>query len=136
MSPADDRFRISSGRFVGLAPEVPLVALVSNFPPGEGPRTIFVEMAWLDCSVSAATPTRQIAGDGPSRQHIESHVRAVGLQKQGHNPPVSAQIFQEVLRALDVFVYPSHSEGISNASPLSHYLLDVPLSQPAAMANP
>ncbi len=86
--------------------------LVSNFRPVKA-HSDFVEMARL-IAASGSNAHFVIVGDGPSRQHIESHVREVGLESRVIFTGERADI-PEVLRALDVFVYPSHSEGISNA---------------------
>jgi glycosyltransferase involved in cell wall biosynthesis len=96
----------------GLAPEVPLVGLVSNFRPVKG-HGDFVEMARL-IAASGSNAHFVIVGDGPSRQRVESHVHAAGLQGRFTFAGERGDIPQ-ILRALDIFVYPSHSEGISNA---------------------
>ncbi len=55
-----------------------------------------------------------IAGDGPLRAEFEGRIRELGLQERvtllGHIQPVAP-----FLRALDLFVLPSHNEGMGRA---------------------
>ena len=96
----------------GIPPGDTLVGLVSNFRPTKG-QEHFIEMA-LRLAPSHPRVRFMIVGEGPGRSEAEKRVREGGLADRfvfaGLRDDIPA-----VLRCLDVFAYPSYSEGISNA---------------------
>jgi L-malate glycosyltransferase len=99
-------------RLFGLPESEPLVGLVSNFRPVKG-HGDFIEMA-ARLSACGRRARYVIVGEGRGRAEAEARVAAAGLPGAILFAGERADI-PDVLRALDVFVYPSHSEGISNA---------------------
>ena len=99
-------------RLFGLQDAEPLVGLVSNFRAVKGHED-FLEMARL-LRESGSRARFLIVGDGPGRREAEERVAARGLGEAFIFAGLREDI-PDVLRCLDVFVYPSHSEGISNA---------------------
>jgi len=99
-------------RLFGLPAEARLVGMVSNFRPTKG-QDDFIEMARLMASAGSQA-LFTIVGEGQGRAASERKVAEAGLASRFHFAGLRGDI-PEVLRALDVFLYPSYSEGISNA---------------------
>ena len=89
-----------------------LVGVVSNFRPTKG-HAHFIEMA-ARVAPQRADVRFVIVGEGPGRGAAERQVREAGLGERFVFAGMRDDI-PDVLRSLDLFVYPSHSEGISNA---------------------
>jgi glycosyltransferase involved in cell wall biosynthesis len=68
----------------------------------------------LDAVAKVPSVDLLVAGDGPDRARLERHTRELGVDDRvrflGQRDDVG-----DVLRAADVFVLPSHGEGMSNA---------------------
>jgi glycosyltransferase involved in cell wall biosynthesis len=96
----------------GVPADIPLVGLVSNFRPVKA-HGDFIDMARVIAG-SGCKANFLIVGDGPSRERVEASVEAAGLTDRFLFAGERSDIPQ-VLLSLDVFVYPSHSEGMSNA---------------------
>lgn len=88
-----------------------VVGTVGRLVPVKNQRSLLEAMARL--RASGLRTTVLIAGDGPLRPDLESAAAALGLgadvRMLGHCPRV-----ETVLAAMDVFVLPSISEGLSN----------------------
>ncbi|MBA3884185.1 MAG: glycosyltransferase [Acidobacteria bacterium] len=93
--PEDGRIVGTVGRLVPVKDQATLIEAVARLR-GKGLQVTLV-----------------IAGEGPLRGHLQSKAQALGLAADvrllGHRPDVEC-----VLAALDVFVLPSVSEGLSN----------------------
>ena len=109
-----DRFgtlgRTEARRVLGLDPSALLVGTVGRLVPVKDHATLLYAAVHLGsrglrCEVV-------IAGDGPLREATTTLAGELGLGRThllGHRPDV-----ERVLAALDVFVLPSRSEGLSN----------------------
>jgi glycosyltransferase involved in cell wall biosynthesis len=99
----------------GIPATARLAGMVSNFRPLKG-QDDFIAMARLMPPRDAGGREIRfvIVGEGPARRACEDKVREAGLAERFHFAGLRGDI-PEVLRSLDVFLYPSHSEGISNA---------------------
>jgi glycosyltransferase involved in cell wall biosynthesis len=106
-------------KLFGLPPGARLAGMVSNFRRLKG-QDDFIEMAAILVETAARAGDSPedirfvIVGEGPGREAAEEKVRALGLQDRFTFAGLRGDI-PDVLRSLDVFLYPSHSEGISNA---------------------
>jgi glycosyltransferase involved in cell wall biosynthesis len=113
-----DRFQPSDGATrarasLGLPVDRPVIGTVGRLEPRKGTATLLAALAALR-SAGAHQPTLVVVGDGPLREGlardatrlgIASHVRWLG----------DLTDVRPVLEALDVFVLPSRTEGMSNA---------------------
>lgn len=112
-----DRFRPTAERGdakarLGLDPKTPVIGTVGRLEPRKGTAVL---VAALGALRAAGRPLAAvIVGDGPLRDELVRDVAARGLtgsvQLLGDRSDV-----REVLAALDVFVLPSRTEGMSNA---------------------
>ncbi len=97
-------------RNLGLPESSRLVGTVSQLRPEKGVDRLIHAMAKLDNSSLHCL----LIGDGPEQARLESLVATNGLQERvhflGNRPDVA-----DVLLLLDIFVLPSHFEGMSNA---------------------
>jgi glycosyltransferase involved in cell wall biosynthesis/peptidoglycan/xylan/chitin deacetylase (PgdA/CDA1 family) len=94
------------------APRTSLVGTLARFEPRKGLDVLIDAFALVaarhqDCGLA-------LVGEGPLRRDLERQVRRLGLSERvrfcGRRDEVA-----EVLAALDVFVLPSHAEGLSIA---------------------
>jgi glycosyltransferase involved in cell wall biosynthesis len=96
---------------LGLPAEVPVVGAVGRLVPVKDHVGLVEATALL--GRDGLRPIVAIAGDGPLRADIETRAAALGVQGQvrllGHRQDIDT-----VFTALDVFVLPSRSEGLSN----------------------
>ncbi len=99
----------------GIPASARLLGMVSNFRPLKGQDDFIAMSALLPATDASGREIRfVIVGEGPGRAASEAKVAAAGLAGRFHFAGLRGDIPQ-VLRSLDVFLYPSHSEGISNA---------------------
>ena len=111
--------------------EAPLAVFVGRLAPEKGLRTLV--RAWP--TVRAAHPTARLTlvGEGPERPALEALIAELGLAEAVDLPGASADP-GPCLRAADLFVLPSHEEGMSVAL-LEAMALGVPLVASAIPGN-
>ncbi len=112
-----DRFappidRIAAKRALGISDVRSLIGTVGRLEPRKGTGTLIAALASLrrhgrdaGLVVVGDGPLRQQLADAAERLGVASHVRLLGDRSD----------VREVLAALDVFVLPSRTEGMSNA---------------------
>jgi L-malate glycosyltransferase len=103
--------RVAARDALGLPLDATVAGAVGRLVPVKD-HVLLVEAAAL-LQRQGLRPLVAIAGEGPSRSAIEERAAALGvadrLRLLGHRPDV-----ETVFAALDVFVQPSRSEGLSN----------------------
>jgi len=132
-----DRFRPTTERSaakarLGIDPATPVVGTVGRLEPRKGTATL---IAALDALRNAGrTLAGVIVGDGPLRAELERDLAARGLGAQVRLLGDRAEV-REVLEALDAFVLPSRTEGMSNAL-LEAMAMGLPVVATAVGGNP
>ncbi|MDZ7752504.1 MAG: glycosyltransferase [Gammaproteobacteria bacterium] len=98
---------------LGLPANTVLVTTVGSLTPVKNHLGL-IEAAARHCAQSGVTATFLIVGDGALRETLRARIEALGLSDRVllHGP---SDRIPEVLAASDVFVLPSHLEGMSNA---------------------
>jgi glycosyltransferase involved in cell wall biosynthesis len=113
-----DRFAPSSTRAaakasLGLTAERPLIGTVGRLEPRKGTSTLLAALAVLRAG-GRHDAALVVVGDGPLRAELAADAERLGVashvQLLGDRSDV-----RDVLEALDVFVLPSRTEGMSNA---------------------
>lgn len=113
-----DRFqptvdRAAAKSALGLDPQAPVVGTVGRLEPRKGTATLIAAVAALRAAgrhdVSAV-----VVGDGPLREALAADADRLGIASQVRLVGDRADV-RDVLAALDVFVLPSRTEGMSNA---------------------
>lgn len=98
---------------LGIAPGTPLIGTVGRLEPRKGTATLLAATAALRAG-GRHDAALVVVGDGPLRAELEAEAARLGIGAQvrwlGDRSEVGA-----VLEALDVFVLPSRTEGMSNA---------------------
>jgi glycosyltransferase involved in cell wall biosynthesis len=98
-------------RVLNLPTEAPVIGAVGRLVPVKDHLGLLEAVALL--GRDGLRPMVVIAGDGALRTDLEHRAAALGISRQvrllGHR-----QDIETVLAALDVFVLPSRSEGLSN----------------------
>lgn len=126
------RFRpgIANGRIrreLGVAPQAFVVTICSRLDPIKDHPTLFRALDGLRASRPDAEAW--VVGDGPERSALERlAIRGVRFLGERHDVP-------EILSETDVFVLPSHNEGISNTI-LEALASGVPVVATARGGNP
>ena len=91
-----------------LPSNTPLIGVVSRLAPVKGVKFLLDAAPQILKSVSAAHFV--IAGDGPSRQRLESQARSMGLAERVHFLGMRADV-AALYRAFDCLTLPSLQEG-------------------------
>lgn len=113
-----DRFRATTSNAeaksaLGLPTDRPLIGTVGRLEPRKGTSTLVAALAALRAS-GHPDAALVVVGEGPLRAELAAEATRLGLGSAvswlGDRADVSA-----VLAALDVFVLPSRTEGMSNA---------------------
>ena len=113
-----ERFRVREERAVakarlGVPTDRPLIGTVGRLEARKGTATLIEAAARLR-QKRAADVTVALVGDGPLRGELVSLVERLGIA--GHVLMLGDRSdVRDVLSALDVFVLPSRTEGMSNA---------------------
>ena len=98
---------------LGLAADRPVIGTVGRLEPRKGTATLVAAVAALRAE-GRHDATLVVVGDGPLRAELAADAERLGIPSHvrllGDRADVSA-----VLAALDVFVLPSRTEGMSNA---------------------
>ncbi|MCC6767262.1 MAG: glycosyltransferase [Deltaproteobacteria bacterium] len=112
-----NRFRPGADRAaakaaLGLDAATPVIGTVGRLEPRKGTATLIAAVHAL--GDAGRTLAAVVVGDGPLRSEIERDVAARGLASRVRLLGDRADV-REVLAALDAFVLPSRTEGMSNA---------------------
>jgi glycosyltransferase involved in cell wall biosynthesis len=104
--------RESARRRLGLPEDERVLGVIGHLSPVKGHADLFAAMALL--APRQPKVRLLVVGDGQLRGRLEQQARALGLDGRVTFTGVRDDV-AEVLAALDVFVLPSHTEGMSNA---------------------
>jgi glycosyltransferase involved in cell wall biosynthesis len=96
----------------GIPPDSPVVGAIANLRPIKNIRFLIQAAAAIVTRLPAARFV--VLGEGPQRNELEDLIRSLNLQSRFLLPGVSNQVARD-LRAFDVCVLCSHSEGSPNA---------------------
>ena len=112
-----DRFRPSADRIaakarLGVDVGRPLIGTVGRLEPRKGTATLIAALATLRAGGRDASLV--VVGDGPLRSELVATAARLGLASHVQMLGDRADI-EEILAAVDVFVLPSRTEGMSNA---------------------
>ena len=111
--PLDAAARRTVREALGIERDVPVVICVARFDPVKG-VDLLIE-AWREIASTIPQAVLLLVGDGPLREALAERIRATGLDTSvrflGYRSDVEA-----VLRAADLCVVPSRSEGFSLAA--------------------
>lgn len=103
--------RDDARRALGLPADALLVGTAGRLVPVKDQQNLL--NAFQILAAAGASFTGVLAGDGPLRAGLEAQAASLGIGERvrflGHQPDV-----ERVFAALDVFVLPSRSEGLSN----------------------
>jgi glycosyltransferase involved in cell wall biosynthesis len=114
-----ERFRARAGERavaktrLGLAADQPVVGTVGRLEPRKGTATLLEALAHIHAD-GHRDVVAVVAGDGPLRAELETLARRLGIAQHVRLLGDRADV-RAVLAALDVFVLPSRTEGMSNA---------------------
>lgn len=134
-----ERFRPCTGeragakRRLGVPPERPLIGTVGRLEERKGTMTLVEAAARL---AAGAVPDVEIvvAGDGPLRAELARCAESLGIADRVRLLGDRSDV-REVLAALDVFVLPSRTEGMSNAL-LEAMAMELPVVATAVGGTP
>jgi glycosyltransferase involved in cell wall biosynthesis len=112
-----DRFhpgadRIGAKTRLGLDVDRPLIGTVGRLEPRKGTATLIAALATL--RAEGRDVSLVVVGDGPLRSELVATAARLGLASHVQMLGDRADI-EEILAAVDVFVLPSRTEGMSNA---------------------
>jgi glycosyltransferase involved in cell wall biosynthesis len=113
-----DRFQPTDGvvqakTALGLAPDRPVIGTVGRLEPRKGTATLLAAFAALR-DRGAQAPALVVVGDGPLRDELAREATRLGIASRVKWLGDVSDV-RPVLEALDVFVLPSRTEGMSNA---------------------
>ena len=99
---------------LGLDPNRAVVGTIGRLEPRKGYDVLLAAMRLVAGSTNGTCPQVLLVGDGPLREALERRTEEVGL---GHVVRFTGNLsdVRPALAAMDVFVLPSHEEGMSNA---------------------
>jgi glycosyltransferase involved in cell wall biosynthesis len=113
-----ERFRPTTTRAdakarLGLAAERPVIGTVGRLEPRKGTATLLAALAVLRAG-GRHDAALVVVGDGPLRAELGAEAERLGIASHVRLLGDRADV-RDVLEALDVFVLPSRTEGMSNA---------------------
>jgi len=99
---------------LGLDPNRAVVGTIGRLEPRKGYEVLLAAMQVIAARTNGTCPQVLLVGDGPLREALERRTDEVGL---GHVVRFTGNLsdVRPALAAMDVFVLPSHEEGMSNA---------------------
>ncbi len=100
-------------RRLGIAAERPLIGTVGRLEPRKGTATLLAALAAVRAD-GRHDPALVVVGDGPLRSDLAVEAERLGVAPHVQFLGDRADVLG-VLEALDVFVLPSRTEGMSNA---------------------
>lgn len=99
---------------LGLDPARPVVGTIGRLEGRKGQDVLLAAMRHLVASERGERPQLLIVGDGPTRPQLVEQARALGVADDVRFTGTLADV-RAPLAAMDVFVLPSRTEGLSNA---------------------
>jgi glycosyltransferase involved in cell wall biosynthesis len=99
---------------LGVEPSRAVVGTLGRLEPRKGYDVLLAAMRLVASRSNGTCPQVLLVGDGPLREALERRTEEVGL---GHVVRFTGNLsdVRPALAAMDVFVLPSHEEGMSNA---------------------
>ncbi|HWP64750.1 MAG TPA: glycosyltransferase [Candidatus Limnocylindria bacterium] len=99
---------------LGLEPSRSVVGTIGRLEPRKGYEVLLAAMQLVAARTNGTCPQVLLVGDGPLRDALERRTDEIGL---GHVVRFTGNLsdVRPALAAMDVFVLPSHEEGMSNA---------------------
>jgi glycosyltransferase involved in cell wall biosynthesis len=91
-----------------------VVGTVGRLEDRKGHEQLLVALQALGARATGQRPQGLIVGDGPLRDKLAAHARALGIADDVRFTGPVADV-RPLLAAMDVFVLPSWAEGMSNA---------------------
>ncbi len=133
-----ERFQPTSDRGaaklrLGLDAALPVIGTVGRLEPRKGTATLLAAVAAMRDAGRPAISTL-IVGDGPLRDALAAEAERLRITSQVRLLGDRAEV-REVLDALDAFVLPSRTEGMSNAL-LEAMAMGLPVVATAVGGNP
>jgi L-malate glycosyltransferase len=110
LPPADARARAA----VGLDPQRPVIGTIGRLEDRKGHDQLLRAAGAMLAGANGRRPQIVIVGDGPLRERLAGQARSLGVADSVRFAGTVADV-RPVLAAMDVFVLPSHAEGMSNA---------------------
>jgi glycosyltransferase involved in cell wall biosynthesis len=105
--------RLSACGELGIPPDAFLVGHVGRFVDQKN-HPFLIRVA--ECLMRLEPSTRLVLlGDGPNRQAIEQQAEAAGIRNAIHFLGVRSNVPRILLGAMDLFLFPSHFEGLGLA---------------------
>jgi glycosyltransferase involved in cell wall biosynthesis len=99
---------------LGLDPRRPVVGTVGRLEPRKGHELLLEAARIILARSNGLHPQFLIVGDGGLRDKLGAEATALGLGDSVHFAGTIADV-RTPLAAMDIFVLPSHAEGMSNA---------------------
>jgi len=99
---------------LGLDPNRAVVGTIGRLEPRKGHEILLAAMQQVAARTNGTCPQVLLVGDGPLRDALERRTDELGL---GHVVRFTGNLsdVRPALAAMDLFVLPSHEEGMSNA---------------------
>lgn len=99
---------------LGLDPHRAVVGTIGRLEPRKGHEVLLAAMQQVAARTNGTCPQVLLVGDGPLRDALERRTEELGL---GHVVRFTGNLsdVRPALAAMDLFVLPSHEEGMSNA---------------------
>jgi glycosyltransferase involved in cell wall biosynthesis len=110
LPPADPQARAA----LGLDPRRPVVGTIGRLEDRKGHDQLLRAAGAMLAGTNGRRPQLVIVGDGPLRERLAGQARTLGVADSVRFEGTVADV-RPVLAAMDVFVLPSHAEGMSNA---------------------
>jgi glycosyltransferase involved in cell wall biosynthesis len=99
---------------LGLDPRRAVVGTIGRLEPRKGYEVLLAAMQVLAARTNGTCPQVLLVGDGPLREALERRTDEIGLGQVVRFAGNLSDV-RPALAAMDVFVLPSHEEGMSNA---------------------
>ena len=110
LPPADAGARAA----LGLDPRRPVIGTIGRLEDRKGHDQLLRAAGAMLAGANGRRPQIVIVGDGPLRERLAGQARSLGVADSVRFAGTVADV-RPVLAAMDVFVLPSHAEGMSNA---------------------
>ena len=114
-----ERFRLAppdpaARAALGLDPQRPVVGTIGRLEDRKGHDQLLRAAGTMLAGGNGRRPQIVIVGDGPLREKLQAQAHSLGVADSVRFVGIVADV-RPSLAAMDVFVLPSHAEGMSNA---------------------
>ena len=99
---------------LGLDPQRPVVGTIGRLEDRKGHDQLLRAAGTMLAGGNGRRPQIVIVGDGPLREQLQAQAQSLGVADSVRFVGIVADV-RPSLAAMDVFVLPSHAEGMSNA---------------------